>query len=860
MVTDKLLVTYTDGIEDELFADQSELVLYGSKTPSFAGTTERADYQFMGWEPAVSDTVTESITYAATWEYLQYVNVVLYRNGVAEPFFVTTIDRAINGTEVNVAAIDVNSFYSSEEGFKFEGWVNEAGEAYAESTVVDGTTNIVGYVTDYHSVTYTDGADGEVFEAVTTVVLDGDKTPVYTGTTDREGYVFRGWDKEIPETVTEKLVFTADYLEIPALPSVKAKNVANNIVKDVCDSDPEHVAGYTNFTASAKVLSTAPVYDAELRTFTVEVSFTDSNLHFTTPVKRANGNISHDYVTKTITGTLKWDEESSLWVPKEEIVFHTTCRTKPGAPLASSVTSGNQIKFTDITGTAKDWFMAVKSGTYTVGEVQGNRKEGFTVDVTVTLDPNGAYANEFRTKRGSEYVVASELSPSTFTYQLKYTGSTTGTLPSKPSQTQWKYAGPGTRLANECIVYMTKPTTVTYTDGVDGTSFADQTYEVLFGEKTPEFVSEETPVREGYTFDGFAPSVSETVDKLDTVYTARWMPKLPDRLGKNVTTDLFKVVCTTFEAHEPVNYKWYSYPTVISKTPVWNEELGTYTCDIKTGDVQYVMFFEKVYGRVTHKTGTTVYGTLKWDKEQELWVPVDDEPIVINTSCDCKHTPYAPSQTKICSSTFQFKFTDVTKAKADWFVTPIAGTYTVGEVVGDDTNGYTADITINFADDDAYFAKWVAKRGTGYRYDWDKTPKSFTFTVKYTGSLTTNGYRKSSESSWKYAGPNTLLKNALVLYVTTEPLPEVTEPESTEPEAKEPETTVPETTENPSVNEKPDNSESKEVTPEIPTETTPEITKPGVDLGGDLGGDLEIGDSPIIVRPIKGGLTGALDM
>lgn len=69
----------------------------------------------------------------------------------------------------------------------------------------------------------------------------------------------------------------------------------------------------------------------------------------------------------------------------------------------------------------------------------------------------------------------------------------------------------------EEIVYYT----VTYTDGVDGTTiFADQVYSGLVsGDKTPAFGG--TPTRSGYTFKGWKPSVAETVTG-DAVYTAQW--------------------------------------------------------------------------------------------------------------------------------------------------------------------------------------------------------------------------------------------------------------------------------------------------------------------------------------------------
>ncbi len=62
-------VTYTDGVDDEeLFADQSYTVEYGSATPAYEGETPtRSGYTFVGWEPEVAGTVTGDVLYTAQW-------------------------------------------------------------------------------------------------------------------------------------------------------------------------------------------------------------------------------------------------------------------------------------------------------------------------------------------------------------------------------------------------------------------------------------------------------------------------------------------------------------------------------------------------------------------------------------------------------------------------------------------------------------------------------------------------------------------------------------------------------------------------------------------------------------------------
>lgn len=67
--------------------------------------------------------------------------------------------------------------------------------------------------------------------------------------------------------------------------------------------------------------------------------------------------------------------------------------------------------------------------------------------------------------------------------------------------------------------------TITYTDGVNGEAFADQTYTGLKkGDPTPAF--EGTPTRKGYKFLGWNPEFAETVDGTVT-YVARWEEDKP---------------------------------------------------------------------------------------------------------------------------------------------------------------------------------------------------------------------------------------------------------------------------------------------------------------------------------------------
>ena len=62
------IVTYTDGVGGTAFANQVQRVKRGNPTPAFNGTPSRSGYTFTGWTPAVTDTVTDNVTYTAQWK------------------------------------------------------------------------------------------------------------------------------------------------------------------------------------------------------------------------------------------------------------------------------------------------------------------------------------------------------------------------------------------------------------------------------------------------------------------------------------------------------------------------------------------------------------------------------------------------------------------------------------------------------------------------------------------------------------------------------------------------------------------------------------------------------------------------
>lgn len=85
------------------------------------------------------------------------------------------------------------------------------------------------------TVTYTDGADGAVFDKqVYSNLSSGTATPAFSGTLAREGYTFVGWKPEVAETVTGDATYTATWeagkkrVTVPPIPGPDVNPAALN--------------------------------------------------------------------------------------------------------------------------------------------------------------------------------------------------------------------------------------------------------------------------------------------------------------------------------------------------------------------------------------------------------------------------------------------------------------------------------------------------------------------------------------------------------------------------------------------------------------------------------------------------------
>lgn len=224
-------------------------------------------------------------------------------------------------------------------------------------------------------------------------------------------------------------------------------------------------------------------------------------------VKAYNGTIG---VEHTITGDterlliLAWDANNNVWRPMTDtpVTFTVICPpAKPGAEDLAKLEAPVEVVCTTKPETHAAAHFSLGDGTYTIGDVAGNKTDGYTCDITVTAD---------------RYV---------WWYNLDYgkhtlTGDNTKTLTLKYVEGQWAVDTPVT-FPVECETEPETTYTVTYTDGVENEEiFADQVYGNLLSDTaTPAFNG--TPTRAGYKFLGWEPTVAETVTE-NATYVAQW--------------------------------------------------------------------------------------------------------------------------------------------------------------------------------------------------------------------------------------------------------------------------------------------------------------------------------------------------
>lgn len=239
--------------------------------------------------------------------------------------------------------------------------------------------------------------------------------------------------------------------------------------------------------------------------------------------------------------------------------------------------------------------------------------------------------------------------------------------------------------------------TVTYTDGVGEKAFKDDVHSDLEKDTPTPAFSGGTPTRKGFVFDGWNPEVAETVTE-DVTYTAQWKPVQPDKkaiegaIGRGVA-----VVCD----NQNVNHGEKKYKPTLGEYTV-SDVMGTaadgYTCTVT---VRAAKFIEKYSSDMSDAVHTLIAGEpaektieLKWNGEK--WVAETELPVTFHTLCP----PEQPSKKDIEGAIGRgVKIVCDNQNVNHWGkdYKPTQGEYTVSDVTGTASEGYTCTITVKAA-------------------------------------------------------------------------------------------------------------------------------------------------------------------
>ena len=285
-------------------------------TPITAPTLTREGYTFKGWDKEIPETMpAENITVKAQWEINQYT-IAFDTNGGSEIVPITQD----YGTEITAPD------NPTRKGYTFKGWDKEIPETMpAENITVKAQWEINQYTIAF------DTNGGSEIAPITqdygTEITAPDKPT-------RKGYTFKGWDKEIPETMPAENITVKAQWEINQYTIAFDTNGGSEIAPITQDYGTEITApdnptrkGYTFKGWDKEIPETMP---AENITVKAQWEINQYTIAFDTNGGSEIAPITQDYGTEitapdnpTRKGyTFKgWDKEIPKTMPAENITI-----------------------------------------------------------------------------------------------------------------------------------------------------------------------------------------------------------------------------------------------------------------------------------------------------------------------------------------------------------------------------------------------------------------------------------------------------------------------------------------------------------------------------------------------------------
>ena len=285
-------------------------------TPITAPTLTREGYTFKGWDKEIPETMpAENITVKAQWEINQYT-IAFDTNGGSE---IAPITQDY-GTEITAPD------NPTRKGYAFKGWDKEIPETMpAENITVKAQWEI-----NQYTIAFDTNGGSEIAP----ITQDYGTEITAPDNPTRKGYTFKGWDKEIPETMPSENMTVKAQWEINQYTITFDTNGGSEIAPITQDYGTEITApdkptrkGYTFKGWNKEIPETMP---AENITVKAQWEINQYTIAFDTNGGSEIAPITQDYGTEitapdnpTRKGyTFKgWDKEIPETMPAENITI-----------------------------------------------------------------------------------------------------------------------------------------------------------------------------------------------------------------------------------------------------------------------------------------------------------------------------------------------------------------------------------------------------------------------------------------------------------------------------------------------------------------------------------------------------------
>ena len=288
---------------------------YGTAITAPANPT-RKGYTFKGWDKEILKTMpAENMTVKAQWEINQYA-ITFDTNGGSE---IAPITQDY-GTKITAPADPTR------KGYTFKGWDKEIPETMpAENITVKAQWEI-----NQYAITFDTNGGSEIAPITqdygTKITAPADPT--------RKGYTFKGWDKEIPETMPAENITVKAQWEINQYTIAFDTNGGSEIAPITQDygtnitapADPTR-EGYTFIGWDTEIPKTVP---AENMTVTAQWEINRYTITFDTAGGSEIAPITQDYGTNITAPAdptregytfIGWDRDIPVTMPAENITL-----------------------------------------------------------------------------------------------------------------------------------------------------------------------------------------------------------------------------------------------------------------------------------------------------------------------------------------------------------------------------------------------------------------------------------------------------------------------------------------------------------------------------------------------------------